>query len=63
MRRNLLEEMKLRDYFAGQSLIGINTSSNRLDLNKGGVVPLEINNMIAQGAYNMADAMLKERKK
>ena len=50
--------MSLRDYFAGQALIGILGSHVR-----GGVdVDLDDVGAVAEAAYRYADAMLKARK-
>ena len=47
--------MTLRDYFAGQALMGV-LSNSKLDERIG-------ENRLARSAYEIADAMLKARKK
>jgi len=42
--------MSLRDWFAGQAIVGEDLSQNEIDL-------------IAAAAYNLADAMIAERSK
>jgi hypothetical protein len=44
--------MTLRDWFAGQALVGLYANPGTMDLSSG---------MIAATAYSMADAMMKER--
>lgn len=48
--------MSLRDYFAGQVLAGIMSNSNVTPLHRDWDV------MIAKRAYDLADALLEERK-
>ena len=59
--------MTLRDWFAGQALAAIitATSEGRHDpgLDKPEKLHVPIGNLMASDAYEMADAMLKERAK
>jgi len=49
--------MTLRDYFAGQALAGMMSADTKMDLGKNPEC------IIAEGAYVIADAMLKARDK
>lgn len=66
--------MSLRDYFAGQALVGLSASWYKTILDLGvrdpdGMKKLKaedaesIRNTLASGSYLVADAMLKERSK
>jgi len=61
--------MTLRDYFAGQALIGYSTKENRKSLMATAkkmdvpMSPEDIDDQFAKASYLMADAMIKEREK
>lgn len=50
--------MSLRDWFAGQALLAISVAVYGLD--RGLPIPPKV---LAEGAYNIADDMLKERER
>lgn len=52
-------EMTLRDYFAGQAIVGILAREPTLKTIK--MYPFYALNVYAQPAYTIADAMLRER--
>lgn len=58
------EGMTLRDYFAGQTLNGILIGSDKVDpIDFVGSSEKTNAEILAENAYFMADAMLKEREK
>ena len=50
--------MSLRDWFAGMAMQAIATSVNRWGESRPGV---DVHEVIASGAYNIADAMIAEK--
>ena len=61
------EGMTLRDYFAGQALLGYSNKENRMSLIETAkemdvpMTPDDINGQFAKASYLMADAMIKEK--
>lgn len=53
------EGMFLRDWFAGQAIIGLMTKNSHLDTTK----ELKPSDLAAELAYKYADALMKERLK
>lgn len=53
--------MSLRDYFAGQAIIGILTGSATLVAARGSEPLKDTVNAFSQSVYEIADAMLKAR--
>lgn len=55
--------LSIRDYFAAQAMQALLTSQYRYTADEGASAPMETWPDFAGGAYQMADAMLKERSK
>jgi len=57
------DEMTLRDYFAGQALIGYFSNNHKNELSELGIFDFVVYEDIAAHVYEMAEAMLRERSK
>ena len=57
------DEMTLRDYFAGQALIGYFSNNHKNELSELGRFDFVVYEDIAAHVYEMAEAMLMERSK
>lgn len=56
--------MTLLDYFAGQALTSLTTHNMIISMKEAGdKLEMETDEVIARFAYNLAEAMLKEREK
>ncbi len=56
--------MSLRDYFAGQALLGMNSNPDLLEIvTAGDVLDGSVFQRLSSKAYEQADAMLEERNK
>jgi len=54
--------MSLRDYFAGQALLGMNANPDLMEIvTSAGILDGTVFEKLAEKAYKQADAMLKER--
>lgn len=61
--KSIIPEITLRDYFAGQALVGAMSSDEDRIINDAERAKVSVTELIAISSYRFADAMLKERDK